>query len=119
MCDYDNGGESCSVWNERPRKARKAHHCEACGAAIPAGATYTYASGVFDGRGWDSRWCAACDGAFQAFKAAHSQWPSITELSDALYECMRSADGAAEALKWGRHYIAMRRRSSAARAVAP
>lgn len=32
------------------RKAKKYHRCTYCGEAIPAGESYTYQTGVYDGR---------------------------------------------------------------------
>ncbi len=42
------------------RTARKEHKCQECSEAIPVGAKYEYASGVFDRSGFSHKTCMSC-----------------------------------------------------------
>lgn len=53
-------GEPPRVFRETTRRARVPHACDECGDAIPAGATYEYVSGVWDGRGASYATCLRC-----------------------------------------------------------
>ena len=52
MCDIS--GETCDVWVEERRKARKTYRCDECFAQIPKGFDYIHISGLLDGD-WE-RW---------------------------------------------------------------
>lgn len=65
-CDFD--GPSC--YGETHRRARKQHKCAECRRPILPGQTYVYASGVWDGRGGDYKWCLRCDRLMKAYMAA-------------------------------------------------
>lgn len=43
--------EMASCWRQSERRARKSHTCYECGEPILVGETYSYQSGVWDGRG--------------------------------------------------------------------
>lgn len=73
------------------RRARKAHQCYECGAAIPAGVSYQFVSTLYDGH-WDSyRTCLACveihramsacdrDGGAAGFRCLGILWEDIRE----------------------------------------
>lgn len=59
-----------SVGSHDRRVARKAHTCEECRRTIPAGATYHYITGLFDGSWWSVKLCARCD---RAWDRAHDR----------------------------------------------
>lgn len=58
MCDIY--GETCEVWVETVRRARKQHTCCECDAPIPVGHEYVQINSVFDGRGSTDRRHTAC-----------------------------------------------------------
>lgn len=56
---------AADIYEQRTRKARKEHECEACGGHIRPGDTYTRETMLYDGR-WDNTTrCARCQLIFE------------------------------------------------------
>lgn len=53
------------IYEQRTRKARKAHECEACELPIRPGDTYTRETMLFDGRWENTVRCARCQMIFE------------------------------------------------------
>ncbi len=71
MCVIDLDDDCSDVWNETPRKARKAHKCYCCRRQIQPGETYIYHSSLFDGHWTWEKCCAECEADRVEFAAAH------------------------------------------------
>lgn len=63
--------EPCEVWDERERKARKAHTCSCCYGQIRAGEVYVVHFSVFEGQANSEKMCKPCHAARAEFAKAH------------------------------------------------
>jgi hypothetical protein len=87
MCSLDL--ESCPVWDERVRTARKQHECSCCGQAIKPGEAYMYHSHVFGGSAASEKLCAVCWFVREAFADRHEHWmPFPRDLRHTIRECV-------------------------------
>ena len=93
MCSYGDL-DLCSVWREEPRKARKAHECDGCGAGIAPGDVYLVHANVFDGTATTEKMCAACWCVRQSFVEAHGQSRPPSALAEMLRDCIGENDDA-------------------------
>jgi hypothetical protein len=60
-CPLQEADETCTVWNETDRRARKEHVCDECREPITRGELHKYITSLFDGH-WDTyRMCLLCD----------------------------------------------------------
>lgn len=59
MCfDYD---ETCEVYSEAVRAARKKHRCAGCGSPILPKQLYLNTKGIFDGHAFSGHYCGVCE----------------------------------------------------------
>ena len=61
MCEENDDGEYCTIWDDTYQAARKEHTCSDCGRAIQAGERYTY--GNYLHREWGympTKMCVQC-----------------------------------------------------------
>lgn len=99
MCDMDSG-ETCSVWNEREIKARKAHRCASCHALVRPGEKYLRHFSVFDGEATDEASCLDCNADRRAFGSAEGHFiPSPGYFVEALQSCISDGDDESDT-KW-------------------
>lgn len=87
MCsiDYD---ETCAVWVEKPRTARKEHVCLGCGTTIRPREAYNEVRFVFDGSAGTERECFGCWFVRRAFGDGHSIYPLPSSLMADLADCI-------------------------------
>lgn len=101
MCEVDDGNRA-EVWNETPRKARKRHRCDTCGATIAVGDRYVDHRSIFDSRVTAEKSCMPCDEARQDFGHEHGMTPLPSDIREYLSECVRGvpADMSDEDRRW-------------------
>ena len=73
--DYD----SCTVYNEKDRKARKPHKCLECGRIIEPGEIYIYGSGIFDHAPFNHATCADCQSVIKEFFCGGREFGTVWE----------------------------------------
>lgn len=110
MCSIDL--EPVEVWNITHRKARKAHVCGVCRAAIRAGEAYTALFTVFQGDAQSYKTCAWCWAVGESFGRVHGQMPTPNGLCEALHECI---EGEPRWNEWRMALAGMYRRGRAER----
>lgn len=75
--------ETCKVYNEKDRKARKPHPCIECKRTIQPGETYKYGSGIFENKPFSHATCADCQSIVDAFfcegRGFGSMWEYVRE----------------------------------------
>lgn len=86
MCSLDL--ETCPVWRETPRVARKQHCCFSCGSDIRQGEAYLSLSYVFDGSAGTEKACFPCWWVLEVFGSAHAMKPMPSNLYGAVEECI-------------------------------
>ena len=91
--------ETCEVWSETERKARKAHTCSCCRGPIAPGERYVVHFSVLDGDATSEKSCLACHAARMEFGDAHESAPQPSYFPTLLRECIVSGEGDSEA-KW-------------------
>lgn len=102
MCEIDFAGETCSVFNEEKRRARKPHTCCGCNSTIEIGTVHVYVFMVFDREPYSERECPACTEDREVFEAAHKVSFSPGGFGGYLDNCIDEGEPGVE--KW----IAMR-----------
>ena len=96
MCNCDD--TSPDAFTRRTVRARKAHRCVECDAAIPAGASYEVISGIWGGEPDRFRTCSTCAEVRHLFERRPGAHCPVT-VGD-LYECIREeAEGRAQAMR--------------------
>lgn len=65
MSAWCGDSETPTVYEERERKARKEHHCDACGETIKPGQVYCNTFGVWDGNADTIKRCSRCDAIYE------------------------------------------------------
>lgn len=78
-----------SAFLRRDRVARKLHHCCDCGVEVRPGQSYSYASGVWDGRGDSYKQCHRCADLMErcaALGTAGEDGPAFGRLADWLLD---------------------------------
>lgn len=109
-CDYDPP----SFCNIETRKARKAHECQECRGPIPAGETYEYVRGKWEGEILIFKTCALC---LELRQWAVISVPCFCFAYEMLHENVRDLVTEARAdcppgfvFEWGRRMIKIQRR---------
>ena len=67
MCDFEYD-ESCPVWSEEHRTARRQHECSGCGEVISPGHSYTRTAVLWDGSWGTWKHCLRCSTLVAALK---------------------------------------------------
>lgn len=90
--------ETCDLWSETTRRARKAHRCSCCRQAIQSGQTYLVHFSVFEGEITAEKMCGRCEAFRAEFAAAHGDEliPTPSYFPQMLADCI--ADG--ERARW-------------------
>lgn len=97
MCEvYADDFDSWAAWSNTPRKARKAHRCDSCGAAISPGEAYNAHSHVGDGTAESEKQCFGCWWVDTAFSGEHGFSMAPSYLLSRLRECLHNAPRDAE-----------------------
>jgi hypothetical protein len=92
--------ESCEVWDETKRRARKAHRCSCCKGPIAPGDTYLVHFSVYDGAITSDKCCGRCEEARGEFGDAHeSMIPTPSYFPYLLADCIAEGDEESET-KW-------------------
>lgn len=80
--------EPCECFGDSLRKARKDHRCEECGGVIPAGSTYAYGSGIFEGRPFSIKRHHECAVLYNdcCRRVGQDECPAFGELAEWLNE---------------------------------
>lgn len=108
MCDLDL--DTCTVWRETTRKARKPHTCHCCGGPIQPGDKYLSHFSVYDGYVTDEKQCPACTIMVEEFAKVHGQHTSPSSMPELLVECAQNEDDAEMVAKWKKELAAIRAR---------
>jgi hypothetical protein len=100
MCVVDDN-ETCVVWRETARTARKPHRCHACCAPIVPGEAYLEHFSLFDDVPQAERLCFLCWLVREEFRQAHESVMTPTCLTDYLRECVaESEEGSETRARW-------------------
>ena len=59
-CPLSEADETCTLYNEATRKAKKSHKCEECQEEIKPGDLYSYSTMLFDGSWTTTKMCLSC-----------------------------------------------------------
>jgi len=123
MCNVDL--ESCEVWRETKRKARKEHVCSCCGGIIKSGDHYIEHFSTFEGYATNEKMCMPCLIIADDFKADHGQRCNPGGMPDLLSSCIAEREDdiyneerdeyemGATSKKWQRYLDEMEQRSKA------
>ena len=60
-CPIQEVDDTCTVWNETTRRARKEHVCDECREPIAKGEQHRYITSLYDGHWGTYRMCLLCD----------------------------------------------------------
>ncbi len=92
MCMIDDG-ETCEIWKENDRKARKRHKCNCCCRQIMPGEMYLVHFSVFEGSACSEKMCQECEKDRDAFCQAHGGmlWQP-GDLANRIVECISEGD---------------------------
>jgi hypothetical protein len=117
MCEANYDGDTCPVWSEDKRKARKDYFCDGCGGPIRKGDLYLAHRSMYDGYWSAARMCLPCLGVRDAFGEAHrgAVIPHPGSLRQTLEECIDYGDEESDA-KWTPMLAAMEQRRKGAAA---
>ncbi len=97
--------ESCQVWYETKRRARKTHLCSCCKGSIAAGETYLIHFSVLDGDVTSEKCCGQCEEARDEFGEAHhnecgeAYIPTPSYFQSLLASCISEGDEESE-VRW-------------------
>lgn len=86
MSQYGDG-DSCSVFEESWRTAKKDHKCSACREVIRPGQRYHYTFSVFDGDSDVNKRCERCQIIFAHLSARIRKEGDAEEFCDAALNC--------------------------------
>lgn len=86
MCELNL--DICSVYLEKPVRARKPHRCDGCGRMIAIGEPYLTVFTVFDGSADTSTGCFGCWAAREQFAEAHGESFPPGQIQDMLLDCI-------------------------------
>ncbi len=85
MCELDL--ETCEVWREERRKARKAHRCSTCRADIRPGDVYVNHFSVFEGDATTEAMCLPCEDIAIRFAEHHGTRTPPGSMLETLQDC--------------------------------
>jgi hypothetical protein len=116
MCEVWSDGDGPAVSDERGRRARKQHKCDACGKSIKPGDVYAVNTMIAERGSAPEREniCDACDAAREELSEAHDGklYPLPSYLKEALRECIREEPHSFNAARWERILSDMHARAS-------
>jgi hypothetical protein len=110
--------ESCTVWSEEKRRARKTHVCSSCRGVIRPGEDYWTHFSVADGRAVSEKICGVCFVAREDFAEVHAVIPTPGYFAQSLVDCYGSEARefwTDEDRRWRKIYAGMLRRGRAAK----
>jgi len=104
--------ESCDIWVEQKRTARKGHRCSSCGALIVAGERYTAHFSKYDDELCTGKLCRSCADDRGDFADAHDgMLPQPGYFPTLLAECIADGDDESET-RWRPMLTRLRSRSA-------
>jgi hypothetical protein len=110
VCEFEVD-DPASASGQDTRKARKEHECDECGTTIKKGDAYV--------RYWwkdddfnSAKNCKDCEKALQLFRDEHQGfWFPAGLMGEEYRNCALHSETFAELMKWGRIWVAYKRRA--------
>lgn len=110
MCEIDSD-ETCEVFNETTRTARKSHRCACCRGMINKGERYLVHFSVLAGDITNEKMCRFCTKSRSEFAKQHDGIlfsPSVTR--EVIGECLSQRQSFSSMRKWARVLRDMKKR---------